>query len=117
MLKSKGVVHHIRIHEGKFLVAFPKYAGWFQTDDPAVQEKIRQAHQEGESSPSRLTATSKSLHLMEIEEAYRKSLSSLPFPGQVVIGIESAVDEGKLRLAPCRPADGPCPQFFPNQQE
>ena len=47
VLKSKGVVDHIMTYNGKFLVAFPKYAGYFKLDDPAMQEKVRQAQLEG----------------------------------------------------------------------
>jgi hypothetical protein len=46
MWKSKGVVLKITIYKGKFLVTFPKYAAYFQTDDPILQEKIRKVHAE-----------------------------------------------------------------------
>ncbi len=33
--------------EGKFLVTFPLHDGYFHTNDRALQEIIRQAHQDG----------------------------------------------------------------------
>ncbi len=47
VLKSEGKIHEILNKKGKFLVAFLTHDGIFHTDDRALQERIRQAHQDG----------------------------------------------------------------------
>jgi hypothetical protein len=47
VLKSKGKIHEILNEKGNWLVAFLQHDGIFHTDDPALQERIREAHQDG----------------------------------------------------------------------
>jgi hypothetical protein len=47
IMRSKSVIRRIVEDENRFLVSFPKFAGYFLVEDRSLRDKIIKAHADG----------------------------------------------------------------------